>query len=409
MYLYGKFQVGTTTGATAGITLPAGFTVDSSALEAKSYLGEFTEQRSTSTALYPNTRGVIFFNNDSGAIAFTKTSNSNVYVADNADVVSGSNRFIDLQARIPIAQWAGSGTVNLAQNDVEYASVGGTWDAASTTTVYGPSGFAIGGTLAGPREKTITWQTPVQPTDRIQVWGSKDRINWFPINGCFLGSTNLGVVPSMEAAGGAPRAGVNWRPGATAYETIVTFARYINIANDDAPAENWPSSDAFWVVTKSRAGQAVGFGTVSQNSSGLMPANHSNLDDAAATRLGLKSYTHGVSYAGGNQISISSTASSWTYGSTYIIPKQMQDGSWRLEFSIVGTLAAGQTSVGIVISGISFAVDNQAITLSTNTGTVNRCITNVGTGEITVSVNSSSTGIRMSGIVSLSAKPTWAY
>lgn len=190
-------------------------------------------------------------------------------------------------ATVPIAEWSGSGTLNVgAGAEVEYASVGGTWDANSTTTVYGPGGVLMGGTLAATRTKTITWQYPVQATDRIQIFASRNQRDWFPINGCRLGSSADPVVPSVSAAG-ANLSGVSWTQGANAYETIVYFSQYMQAANDDSPTINWPSAEAYWVATKSSGGQAVGFGQVTQTGSGLVKSAGqllgTNTNDSAAT------------------------------------------------------------------------------------------------------------------------------
>jgi hypothetical protein len=166
-----------------------------------------------------------------------------------------------------VSEWAGAPNY-AGQNDVEYASVGGTWNADSTTTVYGPGGFAMGGTLTSARLKTITWQTPVQATDRIQVWGSEDQVNWFEIVGARLGTT--GYVVNFINDAGDLISGVQWLKGAASNQTIVRFAQYMGAAADGSPTTDWPSSLAFFVVTKSRVGVPVGFGHATTTQSGLV-------------------------------------------------------------------------------------------------------------------------------------------
>jgi hypothetical protein len=219
----------------------------------------------------------------------------------------------------------------------------------------------------------------------------------------------------MEAAGGVPRAGVNWRPGATAYETIVTFARYVNIANDDAPAENWPSSDAYWVATKSKAGQAVGFGTVSQYSAGLMPANLSNLDDATATRMGMKAYYHGTTYAGGNAPTVTGN-NSWATTRAMFIPKQMQDGRWVLEFQIRGSVSGGAlVTSNASINGIvtkNTTDFNQSLNANSGNGSFNAVAAGMAPNNNQIIFRHSSitpTEYYVSGLIELESKPTWAY
>jgi len=208
--------------------------------------------------------------NDATSVRFAANSASNSITNTVPWTWATADR-LTVRFSLPISSLAGSGTVNLGQNVVEYASVGGTWDADSTTTVYGPGGSLMGGALSAGRVKTITWQTPVQVTDRIQIWASKDGRQWQPINGAKIGSGNTPIVNSVNAAGSMLQgSGVGWYAGATAYTTIVEFSRYVYMSNDDSPTGDWPSSEAYWVATKSSAGAAVGFGAATATSAGLL-------------------------------------------------------------------------------------------------------------------------------------------
>lgn len=314
---------------------------------------------------------------------------------------------------LPVNEWTGSGTLNVAQNDVEYASVAGTWDADSSTTVYGSGGTLMGGALTATRLKTITWQTPVLPTDRIQVWASKDQITWVPINGAQIGSGNTNVIPSASSTGSG-LSGVNIR-GSSSTQTIIAFQRYPNAANDDSPADDWPSASAYWVATKARAGAAIGFGTVSSTSAGLMPANLSNLDNTAATRMGLKVYSHGGSYNGGNAPTITlfaggGTLSSVTHSS--FIPYQMQDGSWRMKFNYAVVLSsASRTSATLAVAGIDILGTSAIAAWSgSSSGAMNSATANTTTTRMTASYSTATTTDHyFSGDIGLNAKPTWAY
>lgn len=107
----------------------------------------------------------------------------------------------------------------------------------------------MGGTLTATRVKTVTWSTAAQAGDEIVVEGSKDAVQWFPINGSRIGSGPDYVIPSFDSAGTA-LAGVFVESGASSTSTKVLFGRYMNLANDDSPAINWPSSAAYWRVKK---------------------------------------------------------------------------------------------------------------------------------------------------------------
>jgi len=282
------------------MTLPLNLTVTSSGLttSGRSFLGKALVTTSGAT------RRVLAFcyaNNGSNNITFeyhnqnantdttlntvADVSQTTPFTMNNGDFVEG---YIE---GLPIAEWAGSGTVNLGPGaQVEYASTSGTWNADSSTTVYGPAGQAIGGTLGDTRLKTVTWQYPIQADDMLIVEGSKDQLVWFPMNGGLLGSGNTGVFNSLSADG-TVTSGVYIRPGATNTQTIVAFGRFANFANDDSPANDWPSSQAFWRVRKAKASSPVGFGMATATDSGLVPSRETGTYTATATGAVTGSFT----------------------------------------------------------------------------------------------------------------------
>lgn len=152
--------------------------------------------------------------------------------------------------------------VTMANRAVEeYAATGGTWDAVSSTTVYGIAGQAMGGTLSASRTKTITFQTPIQATDFIHLEGSNDGKFWTPLIGSTIGGVVIGF--GFDSAGSfsfGARFGT-----ATTNSIEVIFAVYANQANDDSPIINWPSSGAYWRVRKVSGGASVGFPVSARN------------------------------------------------------------------------------------------------------------------------------------------------
>lgn len=260
-FVWGGGTAVTSTSNTVLFNLPNGMTIDTTKILSTSQRDQLG---SASAALPTNYTILAPVYNNATSVMFRKQGGTNLIESD-----LSTNWEIEGVIKLPIAEWSGSGTVNLAQNDVEYASVGGTWDANSSTTVYGSGGSAMGGTLTAQREKTITWQTAPQSTDKIEILASKDQVNWFPINGSQIGPSNNAVLQAIDTAGGNI-SGVNWRPGASANTTVVAFARYQNAATDDSPVVDWPSSNAYWMAVKSKSGQAVGFGIASATSSGLV-------------------------------------------------------------------------------------------------------------------------------------------
>jgi hypothetical protein len=281
MYIDGEITAGTTTAAELQIDLPPNTTIYHESSSAQ-VVGDLNRNAATTHLIHiVATSGDTYLN-----ASRTKSdgADNQLSPANGSSLINSSERF-SFFAKVRIAEW--SGGAYYGSNDVEYASVGGTWDAASSTTVYGMGGSLMGGALTAGRTKTITWQTSVQPTDRIEVWASQDQVNWMPINGSRIASGGgTPVIPSLNAAGSVVSgAGVTWGPGSTATETEIYFSRYAAMANDDSPANDWPSSAAYWVVTKSKAGAASGFGHATATQSGLVK------DDVVAAKV----------YAGGAQ------------------------------------------------------------------------------------------------------------
>jgi hypothetical protein len=282
----------------------------------------------------------------------------------------GNSKVISYNATIIIDQLAGNGTVNLgAGAQVEYAATSGTWDADSSTTAYGPAGSAMGGTVAGTRLKTITWQYPIQADDMFSLEVSKDRINWVPVNGSQVGPSNTNVVCALDAAGNAA-SGLWFRGNTSSTQSLVVLCQYANIANDDSPATNWPSSDAFWRVRKAKAGSAVGFGMAgTDGSAGLYKAG---LAPGLVTGAAIPAGYVGERITGtmtNNAIAVSGTV--YNAGS---IP--LTAGTWML-YGKVAISPAGtthsQTDVGISATSATFEEPRRARDLGTSAG-LNRFI-----------------------------------
>lgn len=264
------------------LTIPASLTVDTTKIPtvgAETIVYGSAQAYDTSAAT--RYAGVVVHSTTT-SVRFAGPSTADVWSAAIPFAFTNGSDQIGGRFTVPIAEWAGSGTVNLAQNDVEYASCSGTWDAPSTTTVFGQSGALMGGALTDRRAKTITWQTPIMAGDVIQVWGSQNGTNWTPIIGSQLGPTNVTVSTGLMSTSGTELGGVSWRSDSTT-QTLVEFKQYINFANDDAPVVNWPSSAAYWLATKSRAGQAVGFGAATATASGLVSREESGSFSAAVS------------------------------------------------------------------------------------------------------------------------------
>ena len=137
------------------------------------------------------------------------------------------------------------------------------------------------------------------------------------------------------------------------------------------------------------------------------------MDDATATRLGLKTYFHNVAYYLGNIPLLSGTAVSGGVLFGLFTPYQTQDGLWHLKFSIqaTGTSAAAQSfTFATVVSKASYG--HQAFISSeqtTGTAGLKGSHTGVGTSVFAQQFGAAITLWSCSGDVVLEAKPNWAY
>jgi hypothetical protein len=184
---------------------------------------------------------------------------------------------ISVWMRVRINEWVGSGTVNVAQNDVEYVSHNG------TTTVYGPTGSLIPTITASAVTTTTThniqFQTPIQPSDTFIIEYKRADVNyWTPISDS--GSDGYSTLVVQNA--GANR----WYGIGIARD--ITDPRKINVEFGNAGARmegngyaqvgsNFPrTAGDMYRVRKSSAGAAVGFGIADTDSSGLVPSGTYN-------------------------------------------------------------------------------------------------------------------------------------
>ena len=137
------------------------------------------------------------------------------------------------------------------------------------------------------------------------------------------------------------------------------------------------------------------------------------MDDATATRLGLKTYFHNVAYYLGNIPLLSGTSVSGGVTFGLFTPYQTQDGLWHLKFSIQATgtsLSSQNFTFATVVSKASYG--NQAFISSeqtTGTAGLKGSHTGVGTSIFGQQFGAAITVWSCSGDVVLEAKPNWAY
>lgn len=169
-------------------------------------------------------------------------------------------------AMLSVAEWEGSGTVNLAQNDIEYAWNSNTADAADTTSFgYGPQGVNIG-SFTAQRNKRVSFRTPVQPGEvvTLQTNSSAEPDVWQAWNGSIFQYVLQNTADY----------GISFAPvGGSKTEWTVTFHDYARAsgATFGSAGEAWSTyTGVKWRLVKSKAEGAVGFGIADTQSAGLV-------------------------------------------------------------------------------------------------------------------------------------------
>ena len=302
-----------TGGTQIDIGLPAGFIIDSNAVSKDSSavpdLG--TGFHSSTGAIYT----IVYVSTDKTIIRMVSTGGA--YLAGSN---VGANAAISVNAMIPIAEWAGSGTVNLAQNDVAYYyPTGGTWGTGGAVTCsIGQGGVLLGSTaVAGSLFAwTMTPPTPVPIGARPRIDISGDGIHWFPLSGVNIenlrydGTNYIGAGVALLNNG----------------NISLQFGKY-----SSGVSSAWTApAPAYLRVVIELPGQAVGFGAF-QAASSTNPAGISGLVPA----LGLPGRTDSVAvaagYVGESKISESSFANVGAdRGYQNAVTISLEPGVWSL-------------------------------------------------------------------------------
>ncbi len=334
-----RFGTSSATFGTSGdyhITTPGGLTIDGSAIAST---GSGVAGAVGTGYLYDNSAADFFpltpaYAASAGWIIFgVVNSLSGANLGTTTPVTLAIDDQFTFTASVPISEWAGSGTVNLAQNDVEYASNSSTSTTTGDTTsfAYGPAGSAIQ-SITVALNRRVRFRSPIQATDAVEVEMSADGVRWVPVGGVITTSANTGVA-SLDYDG-TDETGIGLRSS-----TDVAAATDIDVrfGTKRLTGTTWASVAAlFWRVKKSSGGQAVGFGLVNPGvSAGLVSAN------------GLAGKTNGVAvgagYVGQVRSQASGGAAAWTStqytdgGNTGLT---LQAGVWMVKADITHTVAS---------------------------------------------------------------------
>jgi hypothetical protein len=271
--------------------LPAGLTVNYTALQANgteyAVVGSGIYYDSSTTTAYPL---VVEASNTGTVIAYVGTSTSGSQVGVTTPVTMAINDQIQVNFTVPVNEWAGSGTVNVVQNDVAYYySAGNTWGTSngSAVTSQGPGGV-LGGTTtpAGTQfQYSFTPTTPIPVGAKPVLETSPDGIHWQPL-GTLAGSGQVNIESLRNDGTTYFGAGVSLL---STGQLNVIFGKYPTGATSAwSTVGTW-----YWRVSVGLPGQAVGFSeVVPGTSAGLVSA--AGLKGNAVTVQTANSYPTGV-------------------------------------------------------------------------------------------------------------------
>jgi hypothetical protein len=320
-------------------------------------------------------RGVSGQNYVEFATATSPTSSLNG-TAFNDTASSNAFYFLDFSVSLPIAEWAGSGTLNTAQNDVEYAFNTTTSVTTDTTSFgYGPAGVAIpNGAAAGGFTKTVNFSSPIQSTDKLTIEIQPSGTGpWLELRG-LVDSVN---ISDLQRQGGTQYGiGIDSASGTTA---VVRFGRYPVQSNTsyNAAAADWNAiaSTTRWRVRKEAAGVAVGFGAATDSASGLLKKprfqKKTLSTNYTTTTSNIQSFS-GLTVGRIYKFTASAAGRVGTSGTNNSYIELVHNGSTILTAGVVGDQSAAQWDY--------YTTSVTTFTASATTLTINATVT--GTGSI---------------------------
>lgn len=323
----------------------------------------------------------------------------------------GNTTVFTLQFIVEIAEWQGSGTVNLAQNTPEFCYNSSTSTSANDTSsfAYGPAGALIQN-ISATLYRDVTLQYPMQVGDILDVQVSSDRTTWLSAGARVVSSSGYTIPQFGYTYNGASYRGIGILPQSSTLMRVYFGEFQTTYSSTNISWTTGGGGALYWRVLHAPAGSAVGYGILTDTSSGLM-TNPSSLGDAAATMMGMKQYTTGVTYNNSTQITFSSTPAGWSVTHAYFIPYKVQDGSWRCRVNINASWTSTATpSVSINLEALSAtqpAYASAATTAAYSYGFITRSGSQASTIEWRY--GAAQTGGTWSADFVLNAKPTWAY
>lgn len=280
---------------------------------------------------------------------FSTTSSPLSPINGNAGLTSSATTAVS--AKVRIAEWAGSGTLNTAQNDLEYVySTDETNTTASTAFGYGPQGslFPQSAVASANIDKIVQFQTPIGVRDTVVLEVSGDSgATWSELSAT---SDDFDVQPYARQT-----TGINYGVYVTPISTTqarVRFGKYKREAGGayGAAGSDWGvQTTRRWRVKKYVSGTAVGFGLAgTDGSAGLYKAGQA---PGITTGVSIGSGYIGQEIKGTFASTNVTTGSNQTVTSVTLTP-----GRWSLSFHIYAQGGGGQI---FALAGIATATNSQ--------------------------------------------------
>lgn len=249
-------------GANIEISLPLGFTPASSTFDLENLGSCYFHDYST------NIESVVLPVLESGVIHFKAPGGVGAYYTG-----GDFSNFDWLAGTLHIAVNEASSNIFVADNAVEYAYNSGTWNADDGTSfAYGQGGGTIGGSISAIlRTHTVRFQTPIQPTDKIELQFSSDGVFWGPAGIINLAGNFLqpGVVEIGAIASGAELVPVN------STDINVRIYQYQWAEPDGSSNTNWTTG--FWRVMKASNPIGIGHDLATPTKTGLITSDTQNI------------------------------------------------------------------------------------------------------------------------------------
>ena len=260
MIIQGKITSGVSTAVAASFSIPTGYTVGSSPrLPTVGVVG---------TANNPNATMVTVIATPGGT---TLQFSTGTLTAINGSTLLSAGQISSFFARIPIAEWAGNGTVNLgagAQVEYVFNTSTNTTTSDSVSFAAGPQGALIG-SITATIARRVQFQYPIQSGDSIVVEVSDDRIVWMETPLAFI--NNQQVTPYIVENSTGYGIGLDHISTTQADVYFGQYAGMFGKTTVGGAGQAWSvaAGAAYWRVRKAKASSPVGFGTSSLTERGI--------------------------------------------------------------------------------------------------------------------------------------------